>query len=56
MLILTRREQERILIGDDIEVTVVKIEPMQVKLGITAPRAIKVDRQEVRTRKEQGSP
>ena len=47
MLILTRKLNESITIGDSIEVSVVEIKGDQVKLGIDAPRAIKVYRKEV---------
>lgn len=47
MLILTRKVNERIVIGDDIEVSVVEIRGDQVKLGIVAPRSVKVHRREV---------
>jgi len=47
MLILSRRVNERIVIGDDIVVSVVEVRGDQVKLGIEAPRDVKVFRQEV---------
>lgn len=47
MLILTRKINERIVIGDDIEVSVVEIRGDQVKVGIVAPRTVKVYRREV---------
>ncbi len=47
MLILARRLNEQIVIGDDIRVSVVDIRGDQVKLGIEAPRSVKVYRQEV---------
>ncbi len=47
MLILARRLNEKIIIGDDIKVSVVDIRGDQVKLGIEAPRSVKVYRQEV---------
>jgi carbon storage regulator len=49
MLILTRKEDESIIIGNDIEVSVVDIKGDQVKLGIKAPKEIKVYRREVFT-------
>lgn len=52
MLVLTRKKNETILIGDDIAVTVVQIENGQVRLGITAPRQTRVDRTEVAARKK----
>ncbi|MDA8426117.1 MAG: carbon storage regulator CsrA [Treponema sp.] len=47
MLILSRRVNERIVIGDNIVVSVVEVRGDQVKLGIEAPREVKVFRQEV---------
>ncbi|MAG13864.1 MAG: carbon storage regulator [Spirochaetales bacterium] len=47
MLILSRKTNESIMIGDKIEISVVDIKGDQVKLGIKAPRDIKVFRQEV---------
>ncbi|HPE36889.1 MAG TPA: carbon storage regulator CsrA [Spirochaetales bacterium] len=47
MLILTRRLNEKVVIGDGIVVSVVEIRGDQVKLGIEAPRSVKVFRQEV---------
>jgi len=59
MLVLTRKPGERILIGDDIEVTVVSVRAdrsgnlCQVRLGITAPRTVSVCRREVLERVRQ---
>jgi carbon storage regulator len=47
MLILSRKVNERIMIGDSIEVSVVEIRGDQVKLGIMAPRNVNVHRREV---------
>jgi carbon storage regulator len=47
MLILSRKLNERIVIGDQIEISVIDIRGDQVKLGIDAPRSIKVYRKEV---------
>lgn len=47
MLVLTRKINEAIMIGDDIEIAVVDIKGDQVKLGIRAPRDVKVYRHEV---------
>ena len=47
MLVLTRRINERIIIGDDIVVTVLEVHGDQVRIGIDAPREIKVFREEV---------
>lgn len=47
MLILSRRVDERIMIGEEIEISVIDIKGDQVKIGISAPRSIKVYRKEV---------
>jgi len=47
MLILSRKVDERIMIGDEIEISVVEIRSDQVKIGIAAPIHIKVYRKEV---------
>ena len=48
MLVLTRRSNESIMIGDDIVMTVLEIRGDQVRIGITAPRDVEVHREEVR--------
>ena len=47
MLVLTRKEDESIMIGSDIEVKVLDLKDNQVKLGIVAPRHVAVHRREV---------
>jgi len=47
MLVLTRKEDESIMIGDDIEVKVLDLRENQVKVGIIAPRSVAVHRREV---------
>lgn len=47
MLILMRRCEESIIIGNDIEVKVLKIQGNQVHLGIDAPREVSVYRHEI---------
>ena len=47
MLVLSRQRDETIMIGDDIEITIVDIRGDKVRLGITAPRDIPVHREEV---------
>jgi len=47
MLVLSRQRDETIMIGDDIEITVVDIRGDKVRLGITAPNTIPVHRKEV---------
>jgi carbon storage regulator CsrA len=50
MLVLTRKLMEKVYIGDEICVTVVRLEGGQVRLGIDAPRSIPVLRAEIRSR------
>ncbi|HVP10121.1 MAG TPA: carbon storage regulator CsrA [Phycisphaerae bacterium] len=47
MLVLSRQRDETIMIGDDIEITVVDIRGDKVRLGITAPSHVPVHRKEV---------
>jgi carbon storage regulator len=47
MLILSRRPGESLTIGDDVVVTVVGVSGNQIRLGITAPREVRVLRKEV---------
>jgi len=47
MLVLTRKLNESIQIGDNIEITVLSVQGDQIKLGIKAPRDIEVHRKEV---------
>jgi carbon storage regulator len=47
MLVLTRKAGEGIIIGDDIRITVVELKGGGVRIGIDAPRELKVHRQEV---------
>jgi carbon storage regulator len=47
MLVLTRKLNEAIQIGDDIEITVIAISGDQVKLGINAPKHVEIHRKEV---------
>jgi carbon storage regulator len=52
MLILTRRVNEAIRIGEEITVVVLGVKGNQVRIGIEAPKELSVDREEVRERKE----
>jgi len=54
MLVLARKTDERIYIGENITITVVEIRGDTVRLGIAAPREVPVDREEVLYRKERG--
>lgn len=47
MLILTRRVGETVMIGDEIEVTVLGVKGNQVRLGVKAPRDVAVHREEI---------
>ncbi|MFC4736958.1 carbon storage regulator CsrA [Bacillus daqingensis] len=47
MLVLSRKQNQSIKIGDDIELTVVSVEGDQVKLGINAPKNVEIHRKEV---------
>ena len=56
MLILSRRRDESIVIGDDIKITVIDIRGDRVRLGIEAPIAVPVHREEVRDAIERDQP
>lgn len=47
MLVLTRKVGEQILIGEDIVVTVLDVRGESIKIGIDAPKGVKIQRQEV---------
>ncbi|GMW03462.1 MAG: hypothetical protein AMXMBFR84_45960 [Candidatus Hydrogenedentota bacterium] len=47
MLVLTRKENESIMIGDDVCIKVLDLKENQVKIGIVAPKSVAVHRQEV---------
>jgi carbon storage regulator len=47
MLVLSRQRDETIMIGDEVEITVVDIRGDKVRLGISAPRQVQVHRKEV---------
>ncbi len=47
MLVLTRKPNQRINIGDDIVITVLEVRGDQVRLGIEAPRDVAVQREEI---------
>lgn len=51
MLVLTRRVGEQLIIADDIVVTILSIDGNKVRVGVTAPRSVRVDREEVRRRR-----
>ena len=47
MLILTRRTNETLMIGDDIKITVLNVKGNQVRIGIEAPNDVAVHREEI---------
>ena len=47
MLILSRKVNEKIVIGDNITVSIIEVRGDQIRLGVDAPKSIKVFRQEV---------
>ncbi len=47
MLILSRKTDEKIKIGDEITITIIEVRGDQVKVGVEAPKDVKVFRQEV---------
>jgi len=51
MLVLTRKSSQTIVIGDDIEITVLGVTPRTVRLGIQAPRHVPVFRKEIHLRR-----
>jgi carbon storage regulator len=50
MLVLSRKTREELYIGDEVIVTVLEIRGNKVRLGITAPLHVRVDRKEIRLR------
>jgi carbon storage regulator len=50
MLVLTRKIGQKIVIADAIEVTITDVQGDKVRVGITAPRDVRVDREEVHAR------
>jgi carbon storage regulator len=52
MLVLLRKKDEQIIIGDDIIITVCETRDDRVQIGIEAPRRVRVDRMEVRKARE----
>ena len=47
MLVLSREKDESIMIGDNVEITIVDVRGSKVRLGINAPREISVHRREI---------
>ncbi|MDR3303241.1 MAG: carbon storage regulator CsrA [Treponema sp.] len=47
MLILSRKVNEKIMIGDDISVSIIEIQGDHIRIGVDAPKSVKIYRQEV---------
>ena len=56
MLVLTRKTNQSIMIGDEIEVSILSVAGDKVRIGIAAPRDIGVFRKEVYVAIDEGSP
>lgn len=52
MLVVTRKTEESIIIADNIEIVILEVSKDRVKLGITAPKDIKIIRNELRSAQE----
>ncbi len=55
MLVLSRKSGERILIGDEVTITVVRIGPNSVRIGIEAPPNVNIVREELCVRARPGA-
>lgn len=55
MLVLSRKVRERILIGRDIELVVVRIQGSEVRLGIEAPREVVILRGELAEERDEAA-
>ena len=53
MLVLTRKINETVVIGTDIRITITSVSGRQVGIGIEAPDALRIDREEIHIRKEE---
>lgn len=49
MLVVTRKQDESIIISDNIEITVLEVGKDKVKIGISAPKEVKIIRSELKT-------
>ncbi len=52
MLVVTRKTEESVIIADNIEITVLEVAKDRVKLGISAPKDVKIIRNELRHAQE----
>lgn len=57
MLILTRRQGETVMVGSEVTITILGVKGNQVRIGIQAPKAVEVHREEIyrRIQREQGA-
>lgn len=55
MLIITRKEGETVMVGDNIEVTVLSVDGSQIRLGFDAPSSVRIHRKEVYERIQQAN-
>ena len=55
MLVLSRKEGERLVIGDDITIVVSKVNGNRVSIGIEAPRDVRIVRDELRVKDEKAA-
>ena len=53
MLVLSRKTDEMIVIGDEVKISILSIRGKHVRLGIEAPRDVSVDREEIHARKQE---
>ncbi|MCK5924134.1 MAG: carbon storage regulator CsrA [Methylococcales bacterium] len=56
MLILSRRTDESIVIGDEVTITILSVKGKQVRIGITAPPDVSVHTEEIYQRIQSGDP
>lgn len=52
MLVLSRKKNESIIVGDDIKITIVRVGPNVVRIGIDAPQELNIRREEVEDEKQ----
>lgn len=54
MLIVTRKPGEKVMVGDQVVITVIEVKGSNVRIGIDAPRAVPVYREEIYAAMQQG--
>ena len=55
MLVLSRKEKERLFIGENIVITIVRVAGSAVRVGIEAPHDVPIQREEVRSREKRSA-